>query len=143
MHEMWKIEELALLGFLVLMSIKDMRTKQLTVSWMMGGTIFFLVLKFVGYEGDARSYVMGAAVGGSFFLLSKATEEQIGYGDCWMLSVMGMVLGIWRFCMVLLTTFFLCFFVGMAGIIFRKWDKKKRLPFVPFLLAGYLGVMIW
>ena len=60
-----------------------------------------------------------------------------------MITLLGLFLGVWKLLVLLLTAFILAALAGGIGMVWKKWDGKKRLPFFPFLLAGYLGVMCW
>lgn len=67
---------------------------------------------------------------------------EIGYGDSWIISLMGIYLG--GICMleIVVTAFFLTGFVSLMGIVFKKWKNSVTLPFIPFLTAAYLGVFM-
>lgn len=69
---------------------------------------------------------------GLFLLLfSHFSKEQIGYGDSWLILVLGM----WMKLQALLNMFFLGLLLGVvSAVIFRK----KEQPLVPFLTAAYV-----
>lgn len=94
--------------------------------------------KMVWYE-----LVMGAGVGVIFLMISKMTEEQIGYGDSWMILNMGIFLGVWRVLLMLCLGFTICAVFSGIGMMCRKLRKESRIPFLPFLLIAYMGVIWW
>lgn len=74
------------------------------------------------------------------FLLAAAwiTRQEIGYGDGVVLLVIGLYLGFSAGTGIFLTALLLLSPVSLFYIAVRKAGRKKRLPFVPYLLAGYL-----
>ena len=75
-----------------------------------------------------------------FFLLTVgwSTRQQVGYGDGIVLLVIGIYLGFSASLSILLTALLLIAPVSLFYIVCRKAGRKKQLPFVPFLFAGYL-----
>ncbi len=80
----------------------------------------------------------GMGVGAVFFLVSRFTGEGIGYGDSWVILILGIYLGLWEVLEVLAGT---CLLLAAASIIcmaVKRMSGRGRLPFVPFVAAGYL-----
>ena len=78
--------------------------------------------------------------GAVLLLFSRITAGKIGEGDGWFFVVSGLFLS-WREAAVLfLSGLMLCggygLFVLAAGAAGGKDMRKKRLPFLPFLLPG-------
>jgi leader peptidase (prepilin peptidase)/N-methyltransferase len=80
----------------------------------------------------------GAAIGGFVILTSMITSGKIGLGDGILLCITGLGLGFWGnlelFCLALS----LAAGLSIMLLIFRLADRKKSIPFVPFLFVGYL-----
>ena len=55
---------------------------------------------------------------------------------------MGIYLGGISMLEVATTAFFLTGLVSLAGIVIKQWKKNVTGPFVPFLTAAYLGVIM-
>lgn len=90
-------------------------------------------------EGRNLGSLLLAFIPGILLLLfSKITKEMIGYGDGFVLLVMGCYLS-WRRVTSIL---FLAFgTAGIAALILLLFFKKKgnyRMPFVPFLFLAFL-----
>ena len=83
--------------------------------------------------------LMCVGTGFLFVLISILTEGAVGMGDGWLLMALGTVL--------YPEEFFSTLFMGMicsavwSGIMMMGFCRKgsTEIPFVPFLLAGYLG----
>ena len=84
----------------------------------------------------------GVAVGLLFFGISKVTKEAVGYGDSWLVTILGMYLGGRRLLEVILTATVLAGIFSLIFCVFQGWDRKRSIPFVPFLTVAYLGVVL-
>ena len=62
---------------------------------------------------------------------------QIGSGDGIVLMGIGWIQGIQQVCMIFQTAILLAAGAGICMLALGK-GRKKEIPFVPFLLAGYL-----
>jgi leader peptidase (prepilin peptidase)/N-methyltransferase len=87
--------------------------------------------------------MMGAALlpGFLFWVISYVTREKVGYGDGWILLLIGLYVGVSECAAVLMSALFMesvCLIILMA---FKKVHRDNEVPFVPFLLAG-LGVIM-
>lgn len=140
---MWKIAEGAVLVYLACCTREDIRKKEISVRLLGAGTLGICLAVLLWNREGIEDSLAGAAAGAFFFLAGKVTRQAIGYGDCWMITLLGLFLGVWKLLVLLLTAFILAALAGGIGMVWKKWDGKKRLPFFPFLLAGYLGVMCW
>lgn len=76
-----------------------------------------------------------------FLIISRVTEEGMGYGDSWGILVFGIYLGLWELIEVLLTAFFILAVFSAAVFIRKKLRGGYAIPFYPFLTGGYLTVM--
>jgi prepilin signal peptidase PulO-like enzyme (type II secretory pathway) len=92
-----------------------------------------------------QSLLIGAAVGGGFFLLQYVISQGrwIGGGDIRLGAVMGLMLG-WQ---VTVMALFISYLVGSLGgvglIAFRKKTWSSRLPFGVFLTVGSVICFFW
>ena len=66
------------------------------------------------------------------------TREGMGYGDSWSILILGIYLGVWKLLEVLSTAFMLLGAAAVICLVGKKMSRKYRLPFLPFLAAGYL-----
>lgn len=92
---------------------------------------------YIGRE-DVWLILGGIGVGILFFLISRVTREEIGYGDSWIILILGIYLGMWRLLEVLSTAFLLLSLTAVVCLSVKRMSRKYKLPFIPFLAAGYL-----
>lgn len=140
---MWEIAESVMLIFLAVGAIWDVRTKQIPTGYLAIGTCSTLAWEIISKSVSGYLWFGGVVIGMVFFLLSKYTKEGIGYGDSWMILNLGMFLGIWRLMIVLIFAFFTVSMVAGAGLVNGKFNRKTRISFLPFLLSGYVGGLLW
>jgi leader peptidase (prepilin peptidase)/N-methyltransferase len=85
----------------------------------------------------------GAALlpGVIFWAISYVTREKVGYGDGWVLLMIGLFIGAAK-CIAVLVAALLAETVCLILLLaMRKIHRDDEVPFVPFLLIG-LGVIM-
>lgn len=119
--------------FLAMLTPGDLREKKIPVNT----TLFFAVpgaiyrLLISSFSG--REVLECLIPGGILILFAVLTKESIGFGDGFVVFVMGLWTEGW------FTTIAVCisiFCSGICGFIFWVMRKEDQIPFVPFLLIG-------
>lgn len=77
-----------------------------------------------------------------FVLLSKVTRNGFGMGDAKVIGVLGFILGLQGLMAVLIISSILVFIVGIIMIIKSFSNRKKDLPFTPFMLFSVILLLI-
>ena len=139
---MCKIGYLVIAGFLLVISVIDVKKKQLPIWLLIIMSLLIVILRMVCIEDTWCSTIGGIAVGVVFFVIGKLTKEAIGYGDCWIILLLGIVLGGMKIVEVVLSASFTASLFSIAYCIKKGWDKEYAIPFAPFLTIAYLGVML-
>ena len=138
---MW-VESLLFL-FLAVCSVFDGLRKQipLVVVWL--GMVTAVCLRANGVMGEAgvTAVLFSLIPGTGFFLLSFLTRERVGYGDGWVLLMIGLFSGFSRCFLILLIGLLLESIVAMVLLLLKKVKRDKEIPFSPFLLLG-MGVTL-
>ncbi|MDR2044736.1 MAG: prepilin peptidase [Clostridium sp.] len=119
--------------FLILLSVFDIQKRKMPVSLLLFGSICSLscAVYFILDKQRTLAEHTAALVPGVLVLLLAFASRKIGYGDGWLLLILGLLLG-QRDCMnVFLTSVFLAGCTGLVMLLFRK--GKKTIPYVPFL----------
>ena len=131
---------------LVFMAYKDIREHKVSVvALIVCGLIAGIesgIAVITGVSGTWKSYLAGLVIGSLFIGISKATREGLGYGDSWLLCILGGYLGIWHMLELLVMTWLLT--AMAAGIILMRSHFRKRtsLPMIPFITIGYMTVCL-
>lgn len=140
-----KVIEFVLLLWLLLLAVVDIRKGSFSGRNLILAAVFFgLAMAAVCFLHlkDWKMVLGGGATGAVFLLASVVTQGAIGIGDGYILTVCGMVLGVYR--IVLLIILALCFasVFGMFLWILKKAGRYTKIPFVPFVCAGYGVIFI-
>ena len=126
---------------LAVASVIDWRKREIPITLLFimsaGITIFAIYCKDI----TIWYRLAGGALGMMLFVVSTVTKEAIGYGDSWLILLLGVQLGIFRVLQLLFTASLLAVIFAVFYLWVRKWNRKATLPFVPFLTIAYLGVM--
>lgn len=121
---------------------QDWKTRQLPMWLLCLMSIVAAAARLFLIRELTWSAVGGVAVGLLFFGISKVTKEAVGYGDSWLVTILGMYLGGRRLLEVVLAATVLAGIFSLIFCVFRGWDRKRSIPFVPFLTVAYLGVVL-
>jgi leader peptidase (prepilin peptidase)/N-methyltransferase len=76
------------------------------------------------------------------FLLSKFTNEALGYGDAILLSILSLYYGLDGILMVLFLASLFVAIIGIFYLIKSFKNRKKEMPFVPFILIACILVNV-
>lgn len=139
MEQGWR--ELLVLPTLLWLALQDKKHLGITRAELVV-TSGILLIAGCFYTVGWQSRVGGFAVGSLLLLFGYFSKEAIGIADGVIVSVCGVAFGIYE-------TVALCFFAALyaAGFSFvllllKKVGKKSRIPFLPFLLLGYITMRL-
>ncbi|EUJ33248.1 signal peptidase [Listeria floridensis FSL S10-1187] len=69
-------------------------------------------------------------------------RKGIGMGDVKLLFILGLAFGFKHGYLILLAALLVANITVISGILFQKIKRRQKIPFVPFLLAGFLFYLI-
>lgn len=92
----------------------------------------------LGQTPDAPSMILSLLPGAGCFLVSLLTREALGYGDSMAVTVCGISLGMEKVTELLLLGLFLSAVWAVYLCIFKKADRSREFPFLPFLMAAFV-----
>lgn len=136
---MWTISRGICLVILAILSVIDFRYRKVPIQVLVIGNVGAAVYQLVTGSIDVCLILAGAGIGAVFFLVSRVTEEGIGYGDSFGILGLGIFLGIWQLLSVLAGTFLLLLIIIIPVLCIKHMSRKCSLPFFPFLTGGYLA----
>lgn len=137
---MGTIVTILVMAALIFNSYLDLRRRE--ISLLAAGVIAAagIVDMIAGREVGALELMLGLLPGGLCFLLARLTNEGIGYGDAWMLLALGVVSGGEKMLLLSITAIMAAGICAAVLLIFFHKGAKYELPFVPFLLLGFIWV---
>lgn len=135
--------EILLFFFLAVCAVFDGLQKQIPLAVVWLGMLTAICLRIGGVmgEGSLLSVALSLVPGAAFWLLSFVTREKVGYGDGWVLLMIGLFLDLPRCFLILLAGLLIESMAALVLLVFRKIRRDKEIPFCPFLLLG-MGVML-
>lgn len=127
--------------WLLLLAVGDIKSRKLPLSLLGPGMAYgvFSFVWMIAEEGIISFAALSGAVGAGVLLLALAfLTGMVGYGDGVVLIVIGLLAGYRHvtamFCMALL----LAALYSGGLLIFRKAKRHTQIPFLPFLLVGWM-----
>lgn len=139
---MWTMSEKVVVTGMLILSVIDIKWRKIPVRLLMifSGVIIGITL----FDGDLDCWLLigGIGIGILFFIVSKLTNESIGYADSWMILLLGICQGFWGLLGTLTDAMFLLAIISLALIVVKSKMRKSRLPFLPFLTAGYIFYLL-
>lgn len=133
---------MVLLVGLTFSGVEDLRNREVhSLPVLLMGVVGAL-LSFLGGDWKDWTVVLRFCPGTFALLFAWVTGECIGYGDAWVLLGLGCFLSlaeIVNLCMVAVT---LAGLVAAFLLLVKQRGRKTQIPFVPFLLLGYMVLLL-
>ena len=139
---MCKIADWMILLLLGACSVSDARKKTMPIVLLFVFSMAVAVFAVFDDSVSVRLRVGGVIMGILFLLISKCSKEAIGYGDSWLILLLGIYLGYLRAIGILFIASLIAGVVSVFYLWKRGWKKKATLPFVPFISISYLGAIV-
>lgn len=121
-------------------TILDIWKKEISVAVVLLMSVTGLFWRIVYQDFSIVSLIWGLLPGMIGLLIAVITNESIGYGDVWMLLGLGFVLRGEEMLTLSMVALLAAGIWALVLICLFHKEKKYEIPFVPFLLIGYLYV---
>lgn len=129
------LTDLVMIGFAMGVSEYDWKRRLIPVKFLWIYSAAAVLCAFPNIK------IGGLMIGILFWVISKITKEAIGYGDSWVITLLGIYLGGKDLIRVLFTASFLAAIVSLILMWKQGWKREGNLPFVPFLTIGLMEVI--
>ena len=126
-------------------AVQDLKRRKISlpVTVCAGCAAFLLDIPIMAKGGEnIFRLIPGMLPGAMFLLLSLAAEGAAGKGDGYCFLVLGALLGTRMVWTVALTSLLLASLCGILLMIFRRAERKTRLPFLFFTGLALAGDML-
>lgn len=137
------MKEILLISGLCIMSVEDIRKKEIRRVWLLVLGVAGVLLMVVGGGLRGMADLAGFIPGMLCLLVAWMTKEQLGWGDAILILVMGCYLDAIALMNVCMIAFAIAGFAALVLIVVVKKSKKYELPLVPFLLTGYVLLCVF
>ena len=139
---MCKIAEWVVFGLLAVCSVTDWKKKTIPYVFLLALGITVVAFAFLCDSISVRMRVGGAVMGVLFLFISKISREAIGYGDSFLILILGIHMGSFAALGVLFVAALLTAVASLFLLWKCRWKRQATLPFVPFLAISYLGAIL-
>lgn len=139
---MMVISRAVMVIFLGICSWMDIRKRSIYVWIIAMFGIIGAVLGILCKPISCINIMAGIVVGVATMLVSRWSKGGIGMGDGMVLCITGIYLGGYKNLSLLLAALILaaCWSVGI--LVLKKGNRKTKIPFLPFLLTAYVGMLL-
>lgn len=142
MEKQMQNEYLIAILFISVCAFFDIKRKEIPVLLIMIFGIVSIILVGISDNPDWMMILYSLIPGAALLTLSLCTRESIGYGDGFVVLVLGVLLGLSKCLSCVFLGFFLLSACSLLLLVLRKVNGKSRIPYMPFLAAG-LGVVLF
>lgn len=142
---MTEIRYALLLGILTYAAWKDLKTKSIPYFLpVVGAMVALLCYMIEGISTKETLPAVGQALIPGCFLLMTAffTDQKVGYGDGLMVLVLGALTDLIHSVLSLMFGLCVSCLLSMFFIACKRVGMKDQIPFLPFLLAGYILTLV-
>lgn len=140
-----KLIEVVLWIWLLVLSVIDIKKKCFNRKILSISTIAFGVLMITVCILNVKDWKMvlgGTMLGAVFLLASVITRQSIGTGDGCILTVCGMVTGLYQMVVLVILSLGSASLYGVVLCLCKKAGRHTKIPFVPFICLGYGVILI-
>ncbi len=121
-----------------LTTFDDLKDRRVKVSEILIFGAIGIIINIVYRPNDLLSILGGVMIGVLLYLFSIISKERIGKGDALLIMVTGLYLGFKDTLLLLWLSMVLAAIVGTIYVRKHHVKMDVELPFVPFLLIGYV-----
>jgi len=134
---------LAIVILLAAAAIIDIRKKRIPDKLVLAGTVAGLAFVLIDPQREFLNSILGGVTAGLVLLLIHyITKGGLGLGDVKLFGCSGIFLGFESTVSAMLISAILSGLFSMVLICLNPDNKKREIPFAPFILAGVLAVII-
>ena len=124
-----------------LTALDDLRERQVSIIEIIIFGVIGIILNILCKNHSITSVMGGVMIGCLVMIFSYLSNEKIGKGDALLILVTGLYLGFRGTLTLLWISSILAAVIGTIIVKRYKAREDMELPFVPFLLIGYLLII--
>lgn len=140
------VQSVGVIIMLAVGSIWDIRERQIPVKLLIldiiAGVILTVINRKINWPEEWYLYVVGILIGIGILLAGHFCNGSIGTADGIMLAVIGGILGYQETLLLLMNAVMAAAVCSILLIVLKRGNRKTAIPFFPFMLLGYLLVII-
>lgn len=127
--------------WLFICSVQDIKRKEVHITLLLIGIVTGMFGTMFWIDISLGNRLLGAALGGVLLVLNLITKGQVGIADGIIVCTIGFTFGFYISSGMLILSLFLSAIISLFLIVLRKVKRRTTIPFIPFLFAGFVGVL--
>lgn len=136
------MQEIVLVGsFLSLNSYYDIRYRKVCLPSLCIYAVVGILWSVFYNNASMLSILLGSGLGLLLVIMSRLSKGAVGMGDGWLLMVCGCMLGIIKNIELLFIGLMVSAVLSLFLLVVKRVKKNYEIPFVPFLLIAYVGMV--
>lgn len=136
------VSECMLLLGLAFASFEDIHTGRISLLTLIILMPAGLVLQLIDGKYELYELLLGSCLGGILLIISLLSKGSLGIGDSLIFVVSGVFLGLCNNLILLLISLGISAVASIILMITLKLKGKSRIPFLPFILSGYICLLL-
>ena len=138
------ITKTCVLIILVITAYSDYKTKTISVRLIMIGYLLVMGASIIEaiilhkLSVNVMDLFLSLSPGIAFFVVSRLLKGSIGMGDTLMVTLISIFVGYESAILIILISLLLASVFGMWKVIRSRISVKTSIPYIPFLLLGYI-----
>lgn len=130
-------------GFLLLLAaVEDFKEKEIKLNYILAIAVIGMSYLLLSSQRNIADVIGGVAIGLIMIVISILSDGQIGKGDGMIMSAVGLMVGFRTGLIMLCIASLIQSFISIIMLCTKKGNKRTAIPFVPSLLAGYIGSVL-
>ena len=129
-------------AYLFIIGAVDLMTSSIHLLLLATGVVPIFLSLFAEGTITLSERAMGLVTGLVVMLISLLSREQIGKGDALLLCVTGIYLGVYGNAILMAWSFGLAICGSIVLLASRRFSGTMRIPFAPFVFAGYVVMLV-
>lgn len=136
------VQKLSVLMMLGWYGLADIKNKNLRITWMMCFLVEGIAGRLMLWKLSLANLLVSMIPGVMILLLGYLMKGEIGMGDGILVLISGLFLGVHRTFLLLMYAVLSSGLAALYLLVVRKVQRRCEMPFVPFLLIGYVIVLV-
>ncbi len=135
-------ESIIILVVLFINTISDIRYRKISLRMLLVTSIIGIIIRILVPIHSIVDIVLGIIIGIFIIAISIISKGKIGQGDGLVFCTTGIFIGGIYNITLLLYSLTLASIYSITIIVFKKANRKKEIPFVPFIFTAYILFLI-
>lgn len=140
---MWIVLDIIWALYLFIVAVYDSRKLYILGAHVIAAAAI-LAASIIVLGINYRNIIYGILLGGLVFLISYISKESVGKGDCWLILILAIYIGLVDTLQLLIVSFLSS---AVSAGIYYIWRRAKvkqvkmkglQLPFLPFIFLGFM-----